>query len=102
MWIGVARMREQAPGSKLFGVTLVFATIPIMRIVFNVLHANDELWVIRHLFGDSQAAFWLIFFVVGIVLENMITKQHLLAETLWGKSLAPLQWREAFSFSRAI
>ncbi len=123
MWIGFMRMRRADAGSKLFGLTLVFATIPIMRIVFSVLGANDEPWMIRHLFGDSQLAFWLmnvaiwlltfpplilawktirnrhrfllflfyllalpvfVFFVVGIVLENMIVKQHILSDTLWG------------------
>ncbi len=123
MWIGFFRMRRSDAGSKLFGLTLVFATIPIMRIVFSALHANDEPWMIGHLFGRSQLAFWLmnvaiwlltfppmilawrtienrhrfllfmfyllalpvfVFFVVGIVLENMIVKQHILSDTLWG------------------
>lgn len=123
IWIGFFHMRRADAGSKLFGMTLVFATIPIMRIVFSVLHANDEPWIVRHLFGDSPLAFWLmnvaiwlltlpplilawrtiqnrhraflflfyllalpvfVFFVVGIVLENMIVKQHILSDTLWG------------------
>lgn len=123
IWIGFFRMRRADAGSKLFGLTLVFATIPIMRIVFSALHANDEPWMIRHFFGKSQLAFWLmniaiwlltfppmilawktiqnrhrillfmfyllalpvfVFFVVGIVLENMIVKQHILSDTLWG------------------
>lgn len=60
MWIGFMRMRRADAGSKLFGLTLVFATIPIMRIVFSVLGANDEPWMTRHHFGDSQLAFWLM------------------------------------------
>jgi hypothetical protein len=123
MWIGFLRMRRPDAGSKLFGLTLVFATIPIFRIVFSALHANDEPWVIRQLFGHSQLAFWLmniaiwlvtlpplilawqtiqnrhrfllflfyllalpvfVFVVVGLVLENMIVKQHILSDTLWG------------------
>lgn len=60
MWIGYAHMRRADLGSKLFGLTLVFATIPIFRIVFSLLHANDEPWVVRHLFGDSPVAFWLM------------------------------------------
>jgi hypothetical protein len=123
MWIGFACMRRADAGSKLFGVTLVFATLPIFRIVFSVLHANDEPWIVRQLFGQSQTAFWLmnvaiwlvtipplllawktmqnrhrlllflffllavpifVGFVFGNVLENMITKQHILSDTLWG------------------
>jgi hypothetical protein len=123
IWIGFFCMRRADAGSKLFGLTLVFATIPIMRIVFSALHANDEPWVIHHLFGNSHVAFWLmnvaiwlltvppmilawktiqnrhrfvlflfyllalpvfVFFFVGIVLENMIVKQHILSNTLWG------------------
>lgn len=123
MWVGVWRMRRADPGSKLFGLTLVFAAIPVLRVVFSALGANDEPWVVRHLFGDSRPAFWLmnaaiwlltvpplalawrtirnrrrsalfafyllalpvfVFFVVGVVLENMIVKQRILADTLWG------------------
>ena len=123
MWIGYFRMRRADAGSRLFGLTLVFATIPVMRVVFSMLGANDEPWMVRHLFGPSRFAFWLmnavilmltlpplimawrtiqnryrplvfaflllalpvfVFFVVGIVLENMIVKQHILSGTLWG------------------
>ncbi|GAC1469780.1 MAG: hypothetical protein PVSMB1_18140 [Gemmatimonadaceae bacterium] len=123
MRIGFLRMRSADVGIKLFGVTMVFATIPLFRIVFSVLRVNDEPWMIRHLFGDSQIAFWLrniaiwlltfpplilawrsnqnrhrvllfmfyllalpvvVFFFVGIVLENMIVKKHILSDTLWG------------------
>jgi len=123
MWIGFSQMRRSDAGSKLFGLTLVFATIPVFRIVFSALGANDEPWIVRHLFGHNQLAFWLmnvaiwllsvpplllawrtmqnrhrallfvfyllalplfVFFFVGIVLENMIIKQHILADTLWG------------------
>jgi uncharacterized protein with PQ loop repeat len=123
MWIGFMRMRRADAGGKLYGLTLVFATIPIMRIVFSVLGANDEPSIIRHFLGHSRPAFWLmnlaiwlltfpplilawktmqnrhrfalfmfyllalpvfVFFFVGIVLENMIIKQHILSDTLWG------------------
>ncbi|MEP6619795.1 MAG: hypothetical protein ABJE47_10780 [bacterium] len=123
IWIGFFHMRRGDVGHKLFGLTLVFATIPIMRIVFSALHANDEPWMVRHFFGRSALAFWamnvaiwlltgpplilawrtiqnrhrlllflfyllalpvFVFFVVGIVLENMILKQHILSDTVWG------------------
>ncbi len=123
MWIGLVRMRRADAGSKLFGLTLVFATIPVFRIVFSALGANDEPWMVRQLFGDSRLAFWLmnvtiwlltvpplivawrtiqnrhrvplflfyllalpvcVFVVVGLVLENMIVKHHILSDTLWG------------------
>jgi hypothetical protein len=123
MWIGVVLMRRPDAGSRLFGVSLVFATIPVMRIVFSLLGANDEPWMVRLHFGDSQFAFWLmnvgiwvltlpplvlawltignrfrplvfglfflgvpvlVFVLVGIVLEDLIIKHGVLAETLWG------------------
>ena len=37
MWIGFFLMRKPDPGTKLFGVSLIFSTIPIMRIVFSLL-----------------------------------------------------------------
>ena len=123
MCVGFFRMRRPDAGSKLFGLSLVFATIPILRIVFSALHANDEPWIVRLLFGRSAVAFWtmnvaiwlvtgpplvlawktiqrrhrlllflfymlglpiFVFLLVGLVLENLVTKQHFLADTLWG------------------
>jgi hypothetical protein len=123
MWIGYWQMRRPDPGAKLFGLTLVFATIPVMRIVFSALGANDEPWIIRLHFGKDPIAFWamnaaiwlltipplvlawrtlhrdrrlpmylfyllglpvFVFVVVGIVLEDMIVKHHILSDTLWG------------------
>lgn len=123
MWIGVVFMRRADAGAKLFGVALVFSTIPIMRIVFSLLGANDEPWMVRLHFGDDPVAFWLmnlaiwcltlpplviawrtirnrfrplvfalffvgvpalVFVLVGIVLEDMIVKHRILADTIWG------------------
>lgn len=60
MWIGYFQMRKADVGARLFGVSLVLATVPIMRIAFSFLGANDEPWVVAHLFGDSRASFWLM------------------------------------------
>jgi hypothetical protein len=123
MWIGFFKMRSGTTGGKLFGVTLVFSTIPIMRIVFSLMGANDEPYMVRLLFGNSTVAFWLmniaiwlltipplwlawktitnqpkiwiylfyllglpifVFLFVGIFLENLIVKYHVLSDTLWG------------------
>ncbi len=123
MWIGFLKMRSGSTSNKLFGVSLVFSTIPIMRIVFSLMGANDEPYMIRLFFGDSTAAFWLmnvaiwlltipplwlawktihnqpkiwiylfyllglpifVFLFVGIFLENLIVKYHILSDTLWG------------------
>ena len=123
MWIGFFLMRKPDPGTRLFGVSLIFSTIPIMRIVFSLLGANDEPWMVRLHFGYDPLAFWmmnlciwaltlpplilawrtignrykplvyglffigvpvLVFFLVGIVLEGLIIKHHVLADTLWG------------------
>lgn len=123
MWYGWFQMRKPDPGAKLFGVSLVLATVPIMRIGFSLLGANDEPWVTRHLFGRSPVAFWLmnvviwclafpplilawrtitnrfkplvfllfflgvpivVFILFGLVLEPLITKQHVLSDTVWG------------------
>jgi hypothetical protein len=123
MWIGFHQMRQADPGKRLFGLALVFSTIPIMRIVFSLLGANDEPWLIRLHFGDSSLAFWLmnaaiwaltlpplvlawqtignrlrpavyllfflgvpvlVFVLVGIVLEDLIIRHKVLADTVWG------------------
>jgi hypothetical protein len=57
IWIGFSHMRRADAGSKPFGLTSVFATIPIMRIGFSAPHANDEPWVVRHFSGNGQFAF---------------------------------------------
>lgn len=60
MWIGFFLMRRHDQASRLLGLTLVFAAIPVMRIGFSLLGMNDEPAVVRFLFGDSRIAFWLM------------------------------------------
>jgi hypothetical protein len=123
MWIGYFKLKQPDEGTKLFGFTLIFSSIPVMRIVFNLVGANDEAAIVRMFFGENQLAFWLmnaviwliafpplilayrsirnakpallfllnllafpvfVFFFVGIFLEDLIIKHHVLAETIWG------------------
>jgi hypothetical protein len=123
MWVGYFLMRKPDAGKQLFGVSLIFSTIPIMRIVFSLLGGNDEPWLVRLHLGNDPRAFWimnlciwaltlpplilawrtihnrykplvyalffigvpvLVFFLVGILLEGLILKQHVLADTVWG------------------
>ena len=60
MWIGFFKLRSENEGEKLFGFSLIFSVIPVMRIVFSLMGANDEPWVISTLFGNSNLAFWLM------------------------------------------
>ena len=60
MWIGYFKIKKGSPDEKMFGITLIFSTIPIMRIVFNLMGANDESAVLRAFAGDNQTAFWLM------------------------------------------
>ncbi|KQS33194.1 hypothetical protein [Dyadobacter sp. Leaf189] len=60
MWIGYFKLKNGNNREKLFGITLIFATIPIMRIVFNLMGANDESAVLRAFVGDDKLLFWLM------------------------------------------
>lgn len=60
MWIGFFKLRSANEGQRLFGFSLIFSVIPIMRIVFNLMGANDEPYIVRTLFGDNDIAFWLM------------------------------------------
>ncbi|MCL6257578.1 hypothetical protein M3O96_00655 [Aquiflexum sp. TKW24L] len=68
LWIGFFMLRSQKEGNRLFGFSLIFSVIPIMRIVFNLLGANDEPYLIRTLFGDNQLAFWLMNLVTWLLI----------------------------------
>jgi hypothetical protein len=60
MWYGVRRVRQDDLGEKLFGVSLIFATVPILRIAFNLVGANDESAIVRELFGRTEIAHWTL------------------------------------------
>ncbi|MEP6507593.1 MAG: hypothetical protein ABJC63_05150 [Gemmatimonadales bacterium] len=122
LWIGVALMKKPDAGARLFGVSLVFSTVPILRI-YSAFGYGDETWMVHHFFGNNATAFWImkvcvlaltlpplilawktihnrykplvyclffigvpitVFYVVGIVLEGLINKQHVLSDTVWG------------------
>ncbi|MDP1859888.1 MAG: hypothetical protein Q8K82_14540 [Gemmatimonadaceae bacterium] len=122
LWIGFALMRKPDAGTRLFGVSLVFSTVPVLRLL-SVLKWGDETVMVNHFFGDDVRALWImkgcalalilppvylawrtfsnrykplvfalffigvpltVFFLVGIVLEDLIIKRHVLADTLWG------------------
>jgi hypothetical protein len=122
LWIGVALMRRAEAGTRLFGVSLVFSTVPALRLL-SVLRWGDETVLVHHFFGDDVVArlvmqvcalalivpplviawrtitnrykplvfalFLLgvplsVFYVIGIVLEELIITQHVLADTVWG------------------
>jgi len=72
IWIGFFKLRSQDAGERLFGFSLIFSVIPLMRLVFNLMGANDEPYVVRTLFGDNATSFWLM---------NMVT---------WALILPPL------------
>jgi hypothetical protein len=64
MWLGAWRMRSGSPAQQRLGFALVFANFPINRLLFVVLGWNDEQYVTRKLFGDTQAGYWLTVLVV--------------------------------------
>ena len=122
LWIGFALMRKPDTGTRLFGVSLVFSTVPALRLL-SVLRWGDETEMVHHFFGNEPRAMWImractlalilpplllawktihnrykplvygllflvvpisVFFLVGIVLEDLINKQHVLSDTMWG------------------
>ncbi len=60
MWVGVRKTLKASRGEKLFGVSLIFASVPLLRIVPNLYGANDESWIIGQLFGSSASAHWVM------------------------------------------
>lgn len=120
--IGFALMRKSDAGTRLFGVSLVFSTVPALRLL-SVLKWGDETELVHHFFGSAPQAMWImracalavilpplllawktiqnrykalvygllflvvpisVFYLVGIVLEDLINKQHVLSDTVWG------------------
>jgi hypothetical protein len=67
IWFGVARLRRAEAGERLFGVSMIFAAVPLLRIVPNLWGANDESWITRELFGRSPIAFWSMNACIWIV-----------------------------------
>lgn len=64
MWLGAWRMRSESSAQQRLGFALVFANFPVNRLLFVVLGWNDEQYVTRKLFGETQAGYWLTVLVV--------------------------------------
>lgn len=55
LWIGVWLMRKTDEGAQLFGVTLVFCTVPALRI-FSAFVGGDETWMVHYFWGSDPRA----------------------------------------------
>lgn len=123
LWIGFALMLKEDAGSRLFGVSLVFSTVPVLRLLSVLVWTGDETVLVHYFFGDDVRALWIlkacalalivpplvlawrtmsnrfkplvfalffvgvpltVFYLVGVVLEDLIIKRHVLSDTVWG------------------
>jgi len=72
LWIGVALMRKPEAGKQLFGVTLVFSTVPALRI-FSAFVGGDETWMVHHFRGNDPRALWIMkAFVLALILPPLV------------------------------
>lgn len=59
LWLGLYRLRKPDEKNRQLGFALIFANFPVNRLIFALLHSNDEQWVAHQLYGKSVFAFWL-------------------------------------------
>jgi hypothetical protein len=67
MWVGLYQLRKADEKNRQLGFALIFANFPINRMFFALIGYNDEQWVARYLYGDSQWAFWITNVVIWAV-----------------------------------
>ena len=66
MWWGLFLLRSDDERGRNFGFALIFANFPINRLLFILIHSNDEQWVAYRLYGHSNVAWWVAIAVVWL------------------------------------
>lgn len=66
MWLGLYQLSQSPSGNKQLGFALIFANFPINRIIFALMHKNDEQYAATLLFGHSTVAYWLTNMLIWI------------------------------------
>ena len=73
MWVGALRIQRGSSAQQRLGFALVFANFPVNRLLFVVLGWNDEQYVTRTLFGETQVGYWLTVLAVwGLAVPPLV------------------------------
>jgi hypothetical protein len=73
LWVGWFLLTRQEAAKRWFGFTLIFANVPINRMLIALLGHNDEQWMARQMYPDSKLAFWIVILIVwGCCLPPLI------------------------------
>lgn len=66
LWFGAWRLRSSSPAVRQLGFALIFANFPVNRMLFVLLHANDEQWVTTKVYPNSAVANWITVLLVWL------------------------------------
>lgn len=73
MWIGFFMMCKKELSKQLFGLTLVFCAMPLLRIGVTLFETGDEATFIHQVFGNNETAFlWMKIIVLAVALPPLI------------------------------
>lgn len=67
MWWGAAMLTSSEEGKRRKGLALIFANFPINRLLFVLLHMNDEYWSAYQMFGGSDFVYVLTVLLVWLI-----------------------------------
>lgn len=59
MWFGAWRLVRGDQQQRQLGFALIFANFPINRLLFALMHFNDEQYALSHLLGPTDLSYWI-------------------------------------------
>ncbi len=96
LWIGKSKLQRVSADLKLFGFTLIFANVPINRMLVALLGHNDEQWAARQIFGQSRIAYAMVVLMIfAVCLPPLLQAWRALAgneyrgQWFWGFYILP-------------
>lgn len=67
MYVGMGYLNSTSPHKKHLGFALIFAQLPLQRMLMPIFRSNDEYIATISLFGDTGLNYWLVIVVVWLI-----------------------------------
>lgn len=77
MYIGAAMLKGDSNYKKHLGFALIFAQLPLQRMVTPFFRKNDEFIATISLYGDTQLNYWLVIIVIWAICIPPLIKAFL-------------------------
>lgn len=67
MYVGMSFLKKKSNYKRHMGFAIIFAQLPLQRMVSPFFKMNDEYYASFRLFGDSEIMYWLVIIIIWLI-----------------------------------